>query len=407
MKNNILNEGYANSKIFFEKAYKDKIYEKNKIFIDLSNCAGSILLGHNYNYFNKSIKEYVNKKISNFAHPNVHASNFSKTIKKIFPSFSDLIYCNSGTEAVTKSLRVCRAISKKKLIVSVSGSWHGSVDNLLFYPGKNFKPNPLSAGLSDDLKKNLYFIPYGNIEESKKILEKIKKNINCLIIEPVQASLPLTNPKEYLKFLENYCKKNNIILIFDEIISGIRSNKYSVQKNYNIKPDITIIGKVFGGGLPIGIIGITKKIKQKLIKKNKKVFFGGTFSGNSLSTYMGNQIISYILKNKNVINEINKKSQYFQTNLNNYILKNNLDIKVYRYSSIIRIVYTKMEIQNRMQRDFFENKVSKKIKLLRKYLLDNGIYYPSNGIIFFSFSTSYKSINYVINILKKGFTKYF
>ncbi len=155
------------------------------------------------------------------------------------------------------------------------------------------------------------------------------------------------------------------------------------------------------------MIGLTKKIKNKLIKKNKKVFFGGTFSGNSLSTYVGNKIINYILKNKNVIDEINKKSQYFQTNLNNFILKNNLDIKVYRYSSIIRIVYTKKKVQNRIQRDFFENKVSKKINLLRKYLLDNGIYYPSSGIIFFSFSTSYKSINYVINILKKGFIKYF
>ena len=89
MKNNILNEGYPNTKFFFEKAHKDKIYEKNKIFIDLSNCAGSILLGHNYSYFNKSIKEYVNNKISNFAHPNIHASNFSKTIKKVFPNFND------------------------------------------------------------------------------------------------------------------------------------------------------------------------------------------------------------------------------------------------------------------------------------------------------------------------------
>lgn len=407
MKNYILNEGYPNTKIFFEKAFKDKIYEKKKIFIDLSNCAGSILLGHNYSHFNRSIREYINKKISNFAHPNVHASNFSRTIKKIFPNFNDLIYCNSGTEAVIKSLRICRAISNKKLIVSVSGSWHGSVDNLLFFPGKNLKPSPLSAGLPEDLKKKLHFIPYGNIEESKKILEKIKKNINCLIIEPVQASLPLSNPSKYLKFLENYCKKNNIILIFDEIISGIRSKNYSVQKNYNLKPDITIIGKVFGGGLPIGMIGLTKKIKNKLIKKNKKVFFGGTFSGNSLSTYVGNKIISYILKNENIIDQINEKSEYFQTNLNNFIIKNNLDIRVYRYSSIIRIVYTNKKIQNRTQRDFFENKVSQKITFLRKYLLDNGIYYPSSGIIFFSFSTSYKSINHVIKILKKGFIKYF
>ena len=155
----------------------------------------------------------------------------------------------------------------------------------------------------------------------------------------MQASLPSKNPSKYLKFLEKYCRKNKIILIFDEIITGIRSNKFSVQKNYNIKPDITIIGKVFGGGLPIGIIESQNQTKIK--KLNIKVFFGGTFSGNSLSTFVGNKIISYILKNKSIIKEINKKSEFFENHLNKFILENNLDIKIYRYASILRIVYTK------------------------------------------------------------------
>ena len=207
MKNYVLNEGYGNARMYFDKASKDKIFAKKKKFIDLSNCAGSIMLGHNHDYFNQSLKDYIKKKISNFAHPNEYASNFSKTIKKIFPNFNDIIYCNSGTEAVIKSLRISRAINKKKFIVSVSGSWHGSVDQLLFSPSKNLKPNPLSGGLTENSSKNIYFIPYGDIEKSKKILDTIKKNINCLIIEPVQASLPSKNPSKYLKFLEKYCKK--------------------------------------------------------------------------------------------------------------------------------------------------------------------------------------------------------
>lgn len=407
MKNYILNEGYLNSINFFTKGYKDKIYTSKKSFIDLSNCAGSILLGHNHNFFYKTIKKYLSENISNFAHPNIHAINFSKTIKKIFPNFSDIIYCNSGTEAVIKALRISKALNNNKLIVSVSGSWHGSVDQLLFFPDKNLKPHPLSAGLPDTYKNNLRFIPFGKIEESKKILDKIKKNINCLIIEPVQASLPSSDPVRYLKFLENYCKKNNIILIFDEIITGIRSKKFSVQKNFNLKPDITIIGKVFGGGLPIGMIGLSKKIKKKITKQNKKIFFGGTFSGNSMSAYVGNSVVNYIIKNKKVLKEINYKSKYFEVSLNQFISENNLDIKIYRYDSILRIVYTKKEIQNRIQRDFFEKKVSKKIQLFRKFLLDKGIYYPSSGIIFFSHSTSLKSVNYVISIIKRAFIKYF
>ena len=122
---------------------------------------------------------------------------------------------------------------------------------------------------------------------------------------------------------------------------------------------------------------------------------------------MGNNIISYVLKNKSIIKEINNKSKFFEYHLNHFILKNNLDIKIYRYASILRIVYTKKKLQNRIQRDFFEKKVLKKIGLLRKFLLDNGIFYPSSGIIFFSHSTSYKSISKVIDTLKKGFVKFF
>ena len=132
MKNLILNEGYQNSKILFDKGIKDKIYIKKKEYIDLSNCAGSLILGHNSKIFKKSIRKYLNSNLSIFAHPNLHAKNFSQTIKKVFPNFSKIIYCNSGTEAVSKALRICRAINgKKKYIVSVSGSWHGSVDRWL------------------------------------------------------------------------------------------------------------------------------------------------------------------------------------------------------------------------------------------------------------------------------------
>ena len=107
-------------------------------------------------------------------------------------------------------------------------------------------------------KKNLIFIPYNNIEESKKILERNKKNINCIIIEPIQGALPIKTTKKYLKFLENFSRKNNITLIFDEIITAFRVNKFSIQDKYKIKPDLTTLGKICGGGLPIGLIGVNK-----------------------------------------------------------------------------------------------------------------------------------------------------
>ena len=405
--NIILNENYKDNKILFDKGEGDKIFFKNKAYIDLSNCAGSLILGHNSQVFKKSLKLYLNKKISIFAHPNTHAINFSKNIKKIFPNFSKIIFCNSGTEAVMKSLRLSRSINKKNLIVNVTGSWHGSVDKLLFYPNRQLKPQKLSDGLTIEDKKKLIYIPYNDIKQSSEILNKFKSDINCIIVEPIQGCLPLGNVKNYLKFLEKFCKKNNITLIFDEIITGIRIRPGSIQRKYNINADITTIGKIFGGGLPIGAIGISEKIHRIINKKKIKVFFGGTFSGNSLSSFVGNETLKFYLKNIKLFSNLNKKCLFFQKNLNQFLQKEEIKAKVYRFDSIIRIVFSEQEIRDKTQRDFLEKKNISNIIKFRQYLLDNGIYYPTSGIIFLSNSTSYTSVNYVLNHMKIGLKKIF
>ena len=405
MANLILNEGYQKTNVFFEEGYKDKIIHQGKAYIDLSNCAGSLILGHNSKVYKEIIKKYLKINASSFAHPNNYAVDYSKTIKKIFPNFEKIIFCNSGTEAVTKALRISRTLNIKECIVSVVGSWHGSVDSLLFKPDSKLRPKFLSDGISNNDKKKIIFIPYNDIENSRKILNKNRNKINSIIIEPIQACLPLNNSKSYLKFLRDFCNKNNSTLIFDEIITGIRSDKNSVQQNYNIKPDITTVGKIAGGGMPIGIIGISKKVNKKI--QGKKIFYGGTFSGNSLSSFVGNETLKYLIKNKTIIKNVNKKSKYFQDKLNQFIYINKMNLKIYRYSSIIRIVYTNNKIDNRTQRDFFESKITPKIDNFKKFLFQKNIFYPSSGIIFFSDATSYTSIDYVIKNIEMGFIKYF
>ena len=123
--NLVLNEGYTNKKILFEKGLGSKIFFGRKKFTDLSFGAGSLLLGHNSYIYKYAIKSLLKKNISMLASPNIQADNFSKLLKKIFPRYSKFIYCNSGTEAIIKSLRICKAITKKDLIIAVTGSWHG------------------------------------------------------------------------------------------------------------------------------------------------------------------------------------------------------------------------------------------------------------------------------------------
>ena len=406
--NSSLNEGYSTSKNFFDGGKGSKILLNGKEFIDLSYRAGSLILGHKSNIYKKSIRNILKNNLSILASPNRQAIEFSNLLSKIFKNYSKFIFCNSGTEAIFKTLRIARTVSKKEKIVSVTGSWHGSTDSLLFTANKKLKPEPLSNGLPIENKKNIIFIPYNNEKKSKSILEKNKKNIACIIIEPIQGCLPTEKSKGYLKFLESYSNKNNIILIFDEMITGLRSKDNSVQEAFKIKPSISTFGKCLGGGMPIGIIAINKKIENLLKKNKKKVFFGGTFSGNSISCYVGKQTTEFIYKNKKKIyNDLEKKSMLFQNNLNKFIIENKINAKIYRFGSLLRLVFSNKEIDNRLQRDFFEKNSSNKIKNIKRFFFRNKINYPSNGLIFFSYSTSTKDVYKILKIFKLGLKKFF
>ena len=404
MSNLILNEGYYNNNNFFEGGSGSKIFFKGSKILDLSFCAGSLLLGHNSKILRQSLNEIYRKKISSLASPNLQANNFAKLLKKVITYKDKFIFCNSGTEAITKALRISFSISKKSMIIATTGSWHGSVDNLLFSPDRMLRPTPISSGILNSHKQNLKFIPYNNIEKSKKIILKNKLKINCIIVEPMQASLPSHEAKSYLKFLRQISRKHNIILIFDELITGLRTNGSTLQNYFKIKPDISTFGKCFGGGFPIGIIGITKKVHQKLSKKNKKVFFGGTFSANSISTYVGMRTTNYILKNKKkIFKKLEKFSGLFENTMNNFFKIHMIPAKIYRFKSLIRIVFTDRLTVEGSRGNFFVSKKLQRVEEIRKFLHKKNIYIPSNGLIYFSDQTSLQDINYLIKNLKLAF----
>jgi glutamate-1-semialdehyde aminotransferase len=397
--NFLLNEGYQNGKTFFDKGDGQYIFSKKKKFLDLSCCAGTLLLGHNSKIFKSTINSISKNKVSNFAALNYHASNYSRTLKKILPNFSKFIMCNSGTEAVGKGLRICRAITKKRLIISVEGSWHGSADETLYVKNGKYKKK-LSDGLYSQ-GDEILFIPYNNIELSKKILDKNKKKIMCILIEPIQACLPLESAKKYLRFLYNYSKKNNLILFFDEMITGLRSDGKSVQQLFNIKPNISTFGKCFGGGAPLGFVALENRLEKKLKKNNLKIFFGGTFSGNSLSMYIANNTLQYIKKNQSkIFKKINKLTSHFEEKLNIFFEKNKLDLQVIKFKSMARIIFSSKIVKNRYQRDFLEVNKNNKINKFKSKLLRNKIFYPGNGTIFFNFAMNLKDINYLIKVIQ-------
>ena len=405
----IFNEGYNKSNNYFIKGFKNIIIDsKNNEFIDLTSSGGTSLLGHNNTILKKSLKRFVNSGFSNFALPNEHAKNFTKNSKKIIPQFSKIIFCNSGAEANLKAIRIARAVTNKDKIINITGSWHGSLDQFLLYKDKKGKLNKLSDGLEKNIEKKIIYAPYNDFNKTKKIIDKYKDKICCVMIEPIQGCLPSYDGIKYLKLLNNYCKKKNIILILDEIISGLRTNCSSVQNEYNLSSDISTFGKVFGNSLPIGFIGITKKIENIILNRKRNIFFGGTFSGNSLSMYVSNEFLKFVIKNKNkIFKNLESKSLKLFNGLNRYIEKNNLKVNVIRFNSVLRIIFSKEIPKDRLQRDFLEKRNnSKRLKFIN-YLNKKKIIFPSNGIIFLSASFSSKDIDNLVEQIGYALRKFF
>ena len=407
--NFLLNEGYESS-FRIKRASSKYIYlPDGKKLIDTSLCSGTMFLGHSNKFINEKIKNQIKNGIA-YGLPNINAEKYSLILKKIFKNYSRFIICSTGSEANTKVIRLARSITNKEYIVMVSGSWHGSVDQLLFDldQKKTNKIRYLSNGLTNDTKKKIILVPYNDFYKTKKIIEKFKSKIALVILEPIQQAVPSKYNEKYIKQIYKLCKTKNILICFDEIITGIRVNNFAIQNKLNLKPDLSTFGKIIGGGLPIGAIGVNKKIENKLKNKNKKVFFGGTFSANPFVCEIGYQNLSFIYKNKkNIYSKLEYLSKYFENKMNSFFNKNNLDLKIIRYDSIMRIIYSKNIIQNKSQREIIEKKLLSKINNFQKYLMHNGVFVSKKGAIFFSYSHNLRDIKHIVKVFSEGSKKIF
>jgi glutamate-1-semialdehyde 2,1-aminomutase len=385
----------------FYKAKNQYLYSKNKKYLDFCMSNGAMILGHSNPIFKSSIN-YQKNFGSNYSYKNFNNEQFKKEIKKSFKNYSNIQFCNSGSEANIRALRVIKAVTNKKKFAMINGSWHGSVDNFMF--DLNKKNQIIGKGGSSFHKNEVIMLKYNDLEQSIDLLKKNKKKISGLIIEPIQASCPSKESEKYIQTIYNFCKKNKIYIIFDEIITGLRVKQLCVFKKLNLKPDIVTFAKIFGGGLPIGICCIDENLSKKLDKLEKKVFFGGTFSGNPFSSIVGLNTFKYIKKNKSkIFKHIQTISNYIEREINFFCEKKNIQFKIQSYDSILRPIFSNKTILNKIQREIYDPNLSN-TQDLRKYLLKNLIFVGRNGAIFISqkhnMNDAKKLVKIVIKFLK-------
>jgi glutamate-1-semialdehyde 2,1-aminomutase len=272
----------------------------------------ALILGHSPNVVVKKLDKQI-RQGTLYGTVNDISVKLGETIKKSIPISELLRFCTTGSEATMYAIRIARAVTKKRIICKTIGGWHGFNTDLMQSVNYPFEIDE-GVGMTGREGDFVESIPFNDLDRSIRLLESVKDDLACLIIEPLLGGggcIPADI--NFLKGLEEYCKRNNILFILDEIVTGFRLNFGSVSSLYHLNPDMITLGKIVGGGLPIGVVCGKKEIMkvanpvENRNKENLCYIGGGTFSSNPLTMTAGYTTLDYISKNrKTVYNKINK-----------------------------------------------------------------------------------------------------
>ena len=257
-------------------------------FIDFVGSWGPMILGHGHPDVVKAICETAADGTS-FGAPTPLEVELAEMVCDSVPSLEKVRFVNSGTEATMSAVRLARGYTGRNMVVKFDGCYHGHADSFLVKAGSGVITLgiPGSPGVPDDIVKNTLSIPYNNIEELETTLRDEKLDIACVIVEPVAGNMGVVVPEiAFLRKLRELTDELGIVLIFDEVITGFRLALGGAQERFNIMPDLTCLGKIIGGGLPVGAYGGKKKIMDN-IAPDGPVYQAGTLSGNPLAMAAG------------------------------------------------------------------------------------------------------------------------
>lgn len=282
--------------IFFKRGKGSRLIDENdKEYIDYINSWGPMILGHAHPEIIQSVKSTADYSLS-FGAPTSRELSMAQLIVKLVPSIEQVRLVSSGTEATMSAIRVARGFTKRDEILKFEGCYHGHADSLLVKAGSGALTfgQPSSAGVPADTAKHTHTLEYNNVQALEECFENMGQALACVIIEPVVGNMNLIVPKkEFLKRLRELCTEYEVVLIFDEVMTGFRVALGGAQSLYDVIPDMTTLGKVIGGGLPVGAFGGRKEIMQQLAPLGP-VYQAGTLSGNPVAVSAGMKTLELI-----------------------------------------------------------------------------------------------------------------
>jgi glutamate-1-semialdehyde 2,1-aminomutase len=359
--------------LFIKKASGAYLYdEDDNQFIELINSWGPMILGHANEIIEKAVRDALSSSLS-FGAPSRKEVEIAELIVNMVPSVEMVRMVNSGTEATMSAIRVARGYTGKEKIIKFEGCYHGHGDSFLIAAGSGAVTMgvPDSPGVPQGVANDTLTAPYNDINAVKLLVEKNKNKIAAIIIEPVAGNMGCVLPKSgFLEGLREICDQENIVLIFDEVMSGFRLSLSGAQGLLGVKPDMTTMGKIIGGGMPVGAYGGKREIMQK-VSPAGPVYQAGTLSGNPIAMSAGLAILGYLNSNPSVYNQLSNQTDYLIQGMRKANNLLGLDYTFNHVGSMFTMFFTNIGVH-----DFETAKKSDLAKFAQYFqaMLSRGIY---------------------------------
>ena len=334
--------------IFIEKAEGAYLYDEdgNK-FIDYINSWGPMILGHAFKPVVDAVIEKA-KKGTSFGTPTEIETKIAELAVKMVPNIDKIRFVNSGTEACMSAVRLARGFTGKEKIIKFAGCYHGHSDSFLIQAGSGAVTfgTPNSPGVTQGTAKDTLLADYNDLAGVRNLVELNQGEIACIILEPVAGNMGCIPPRNgFLEGLRRLCDENDILLVFDEVMTGFRLAPGGVQERLDVRADIVTFGKVIGGGLPVGAFAARAEIMDYLAPIGP-VYQAGTLSGNPLAMAAGLAMLEELDSKREIFKSIDKKTAYLHEGLDTVLKSNNIPHTINRLGSMISIHFSETPVKD-------------------------------------------------------------
>lgn len=346
--------------------------EDGNKYIEFINSWGPMILGHASEIVQQAVQEAIPNSLS-FGAPTRKEVEIAELIVEMVPSIEKVRMVNSGTEATMSAIRVARGFTGRDKMIKFEGCYHGHGDSFLIAAGSGAVTLgvPDSPGVTKGVASDTLTAPYNNIEAVKTLVEANKGQVAAIILEPVAGNMGLVLPQEnFLKQLRELCTQEGIVLIFDEVMTGFRLAPGGAQQLYGVTPDLTTLGKIIGGGMPVGAYGGRKEIMD-FVAPAGPVYQAGTLSGNPIAMSAGMAMLKHLKQNPFVYEQLDRTTTNMVNGMQENMQKLGLNYSINRIGSMFSIFFTQEQVTD------FDSAKTSDTALFGRYfnaMLHRGIY---------------------------------